>query len=75
MASSKNDAKLDSARVLCYTPSIVGQLVAITSTSRMLKLEANTGQLISEVRNKYFKKLFSYVGAYIVASQPFWFGV
>ncbi|XP_065066075.1 WD repeat-containing protein 90-like [Rhopilema esculentum] len=51
MANSANRAIVDSANLLCYAPSSINQLLAISSSSRMLKLEANTGQLLSEVSN------------------------
>ena len=57
MVRSKNGRKIDAGHLVCYTPSNIGHLAVVTSTSKLLKLEANSGQLISEV-NIGIKKTF-----------------
>ena len=54
MARSKSGRKIDAGHLVCYTPSSVGHLAVVTSTSKLLKLEANSGQLISEVSTGAF---------------------
>ena len=53
MIQNKNDRKIDAGHLLCYTPLSIGHLVVVTSTSKMLKLEAKSGQLISEVSDLF----------------------
>ncbi len=51
MANSTSRTVVDAATLLCYAQSSIGHLVAVTANSRLLKLEANTGQLLTEVSN------------------------
>eukprot|EP00794_Sanderia_malayensis_P008708 gene8708-9637_t len=51
MAGSSSRSVVDAATLLCYTPTSTGHLVAVTANARLLKLETNTGQLLTEVSN------------------------
>ena len=40
---------VDPARLVCYAPRALDQLVVVTETSRLLKFSASSGQLLNEV--------------------------
>ena len=41
---------VDSAVHVCFAPSLIKQLLVVTSTSRLVKLDSQNGVLLSEVR-------------------------
>ena len=40
---------LDAVTGLCFSPPVIGHLIVITAQSRLLKFDAKSGQMISEV--------------------------
>ena len=46
---------VDPARLVCYAPRALDQLVVVTETARLLKFSASSGQLLSEVSNQQWK--------------------
>lgn len=45
---------VDSALHVCFAPSSVKQLLVVTSTTRLLKLNSHNGVLLSEVCNNIY---------------------
>ena len=46
---------VDPARLVCYAPRALDQLVVVTETARLLKFSASSGQLLSDVSNQQWK--------------------
>ena len=44
-------SRLDSARIVSFSPQALNQLLVITSGARLIKFNATNGQLLSEVSN------------------------
>ena len=42
--------EVDTAMIVCFAPPPVNQLLVVTSSCRLLKLDSNNGMLLSEVR-------------------------
>ena len=49
MSADNGGTSVDSAVRLCYAPASLRQLLVVTAGCRLLKLDAYTGQLLSEV--------------------------
>ena len=49
MSHNPESAEVDTAVCVCFAPPPVNQLLVVTSSSRLLKLNSHNGLLLSEV--------------------------